>query len=186
MYIYGDESGHTGKSIFDKPPFYLQGAILSVVDTEPLLRPICDRYKKNLNVERLHANELRQHVVEEISLVLLEALSDVRWVFHITAVEKRYLAVTKFVDSIFDSAENKGVRWLWYNHEFFRHTLCCLFDELLPMTMKQTFWEAYLKDDYARISAVIQFALDQLHDDIHIDARLPSVSEWVRQFLANN
>lgn len=139
MFIYADESGHTGKHIFNDPPFYLQGAIMSVTDPEPLLCPIADCFKKKLNVPKLHANELQQPVVEEIALSFVELLTDINWVFHITVIEKPYLSVTKFVDSIFDSAENKGVRWLWYNHQFFRHTLCCLFDEILPKEKKKHF-----------------------------------------------
>ena len=185
MFIYADESGHSGKYIFKEPPFYLQGAILSVIDTEPLLRPIADRYKKKLNVCRLHANDLRQPIVGEIALAFLETLVDVNWVFHITAIEKQYLSVTKFVDSIFDSFENKGVRWLWYNHEFFRHTLCCFFDALLPTKVKQKFWEAYLKDDYQGICSVVKFALDQL-DKIDTESRLKEVSKDGLTFALEN
>ncbi len=35
MYIYADESGHSGRHIFNDPLFYLQGAIISEIDTEP-------------------------------------------------------------------------------------------------------------------------------------------------------
>lgn len=185
MFIYADESGHTGKHIFNDPPFYLQGAILSVTDPEPLLCPIAERFKKKLNVPKLHANELQQPVVEEIAVSFLELLTDINWVFHTTVIEKLYLSVTKFVDCIFDSAENRGVRWLWYNHELFRHTLCCLFDDLLPTKVKQRFWEAYLKDDYQRICSVVKFALDQL-DKIDIDARLKEVSKDGLTFALEN
>lgn len=176
MYIYADESGHTGKYIFNEPHFYFQGAIFSTVDTESLLNPIADYFKKKLSVCRLHANELQQPVVEEIALSFLMPLIDINWVFHITGIEKQYLSVTKFVDSIFDSFENKGVRWLWYNHEFFRHVLCCFFDDLLSMKVKRKFWEAYLKDDYQGICSVVKFALNQL-DKIDINARLKEVSK---------
>ena len=37
MYIYADESGHSGRHIFNDPLFYFQGAIISEIDTEPLL-----------------------------------------------------------------------------------------------------------------------------------------------------
>jgi hypothetical protein len=29
----------------------------------------------------------------------------------------------KFVDSVFDSRENTGARWFWYNISYFRHSL---------------------------------------------------------------
>lgn len=185
MFIYADESGHTGKHIFNDPPFYLQGAILCLTDPEPLLCPIANRFKKKLNVPKLHANELQQPVVEEIALSFVEPLTDINWVFHITVIEKPYLSVTKFVDSIFDSAENKGVRWLWYNHQFFRHTLCCLFDEILPMEKKKHFWEAYLKDDHQSICSVVRYALHIL-DKIDINARLKEVAKDGLSFALEN
>ena len=185
MFVYADESGHTGKHIFNEPLFYLQGALLSATDTEPLLSPIADHYKKKLNVCRLHANELRQPVVEEIALSLLKPLTNINWEFHITVIEKPYLSITKFVDSIFDSFENKGVRWLWYNHEFFRHILCCFFDDILPIKIKQSFWEAYLKDDYQGVCSVVKFALDRLNK-MDIDARLKEVVKDGFSFALEN
>jgi hypothetical protein len=185
MYIYADESGHTGRAIFHKPRFYLQGAILSIGDTEPLLQPICNHYKTELAVDRLHANELDQSLVEEIAATVLNALGKVEWVFHVTKIEKQYLGVTKFVDSIFDSGENKGARWLWYTHEFFRHTLCCFFDDLLPTEVKRGFWEAFLCDDYEGISCVLAFALEQL-EAIYVDARLKEVAGDALSFALEN
>ncbi len=185
MFIYADESGHTGKHIFNEPPFYLQGAILSVIDPEPYLSGAVEHFKMKLNVDKLHANELPQPIVEEIALSLLGPLADINWVFHITVIEKQYLSVTKFVDSIFDSAENKGVRWLWYNHELFRHTLCCLFDDLLEMRVKQEFWEAYLKDDYDGVCSVVKYALDKL-SKINVGARLKEVSKDGLTFAIEN
>ena len=38
MYIYADESGHSGRHIFNEPLFYFQGAIISEIDTEPPLK----------------------------------------------------------------------------------------------------------------------------------------------------
>lgn len=185
MFIYADESGHTGKQIFNEPPFYLQGAILSVEDTEPLFRPVANYYKKKLNVDRLHANEFPRHIVEEIALTFLDSIKKCNWQFHITIIEKPYLSITKFVDSIFDSFENKGVRWLWYNHQFFRHTLCCLFDEILPIEEKKRFWEAYLKDDHQGICCVVKYAINIL-DEISIDKRLKEVAKDGLSFALEN
>lgn len=150
MYIYADESGHSGQHIFNDPPYYFQGAIISETDTEPLLHEVAEKYRVELGVERLHANEIRLHTVEIIASIFLNLLDKINWVFHITAIEKPYIASTKFVDSLFDSYENKGARWLWYNHEFFRHTLCCLFDDLLLEEDKKNFWQSYLADDFEK------------------------------------
>jgi len=185
MFVYADESGHTGKHIFNDPKFYLQGAILSVDDPEHILAPIVDNLKSKHSLTKIHANELPQPLVEEIAFSLLEAIKNSNWVFHVTVIEKPYLSVTKFVDSIFDSAENKGARWLWYNHEFFRHSLCCFFDDLLPTEMKQQFWKAYLEDNYKSICSVLKFCLDQLNI-IDTDARLKEVTKDGLTFAIEN
>ena len=124
---------------------------------------------------RLHANEIRPHIVERIAASFLDMLDSIKWVFHITTIEKPYLAVTKFVDSLFDSYENKGARWLWYNHEFFRHTLCILFDTILFEEDKKAFWYAYLKDDFDKIASVVKITLQRLNS-VRIDKRLYQVA----------
>jgi len=118
MFIYADESGHSGRHIFNEPTHYFQGAILSVSDPEPLLYPLAEKYRQELGVERLHANELKPHIVEKIASSFLFLLEKINWIFHLTTIEKRYLTVTKFVDSIFDSFENQGAHWLWYKWNF--------------------------------------------------------------------
>jgi hypothetical protein len=175
MFIYADESGHSGKHIFNNPPFYFQAAILSLADTEPILSTVANKYIRQLDVDRLHANELKFDMVETIASCFVELLSDLNWEFHVSIIEKPYLSVTKFVDRVFDSFENKGVRWLWYNHELFRHTLCILFDEVLSMQKKKGFWNAYLKDNYAGICSVAKWALKKL-DRFPMDQRLKTVA----------
>ncbi len=177
MFIYADESGHTGRYIFNNPPFYFQGAILAASDPEPIISPIADSFRKKLTVDRLHANELPQKVAEEIAIAFLESLRAINWVFHLTVIEKPYLSITKFIDTIFDSGENKGARWSWYYHEFFRHSLCCFFDDLLPLEKKQQFWNAYLQDDDQGVCSVVKYALECLDEIDKIDARLKQVSK---------
>lgn len=174
MYIYADESGHSGRHIFNEPLFYFQGAIISEVDTEPILSEVAQKYKAELGVSRLHANELPPHIVERIAASFLYLLDDIKWVFHVTVIEKPYLAVTKFVDSLFDPYENKGARWLWYNHKFFRHTLCILLDDILFLEDKKAFWTAYLKDDFLGIASVVKIVLKRLNT-VNLDKRLYQV-----------
>lgn len=174
MYIYADESGHSGRHIFNDPLYYFQGAIISEIDPEPILSEVAEKYLAELGLTMLHANEMRQSIVERIAASFLCLLDQIKWIFHITAIEKPYLAVTKFVDSLFDSYENKGVRWLWYNHEYFRHTLCILFDEILLREDKKSFWTAYLADDFNRIASVVEIALQRINA-IKIDKRLRQV-----------
>jgi hypothetical protein len=144
MFIYADESGHSGKYIFNDPPNYYQGAILSVVELEPLLQPIVAHYCSQIGAKRLHANELPYQLTVEIVERCMDAMENNHWNFHLTTVEKGYLSPTKFVDTIFDPHENLRVPPLWYWHEFFRHALCCLFDDILILNNdRENFWYSY-------------------------------------------
>jgi len=64
VFIYADESGHSGKNIFDESsPLYYQGAIISVNDIEDKVKPVIEKYCKEFNVERLHGFELGEERV---------------------------------------------------------------------------------------------------------------------------
>ncbi|HVN89926.1 MAG TPA: hypothetical protein VMT61_08930 [Candidatus Binataceae bacterium] len=126
MHIYADESGHSGKNIFAPPAFYRQGAILSVDDIEPIVSSVLNGYRAELGVPEIHANEIQPaSKVAEIANKLMDALDEgTIWQFSITIIEKPYLATTKFVDSVFDSGENLGARWLWYRSSDSAPALC--------------------------------------------------------------
>jgi hypothetical protein len=176
MHIYADETGHSGKNIFEPPAMYRQGAILSVDNIEQIVAPTLTKYQAELGVSEIHANQLQDPTkVAEIALRLMDALDKATtWEFSVTIIEKPYLATTKFVDSVFDSGENIGARWLWYNSTYFRHVICCLIDEMLTPRNRKRFWEAYLADNYEELKASIRNAQTYL-DRYAKDRRLINV-----------
>ncbi|WP_301179558.1 DUF3800 domain-containing protein [Thalassolituus sp. UBA3500] len=147
-YVYADESGNSGKGIFsEQSPIYYQGAILSVGEIDNAVAPIIERYCDQNNLERLHGYELGEAVVNSICIDLIKALEGVDWQFHYTAIEKRYISPTKFVDTVFDCYDNPAVHPLWYTTELFRHTLCILIDDMMEGGVDVAFWQYYLADD---------------------------------------
>jgi len=175
VFIYADESGHSGRKIFDSPPIYRQGAILAVADVQPALEVVVRPSLASEGVDRIHAHKLSEEKVAAIGAKFLDILDETGpWKFHITEIEKPYIATAKFVDTIFDSGENLAVPWLWYNFEMFRHTICCLIDRVLTQRNKEGFWEAYLADNMAGIQASIRNAKTYL-DRLDIDRRLRQV-----------
>ncbi|BBI49870.1 hypothetical protein HORIV_22910 [Vreelandella olivaria] len=60
---------------------------------------------------------------------------------------KRYIAPTKFVDTVFDCWDNPAVHPFWYTTELFRHILCILIDDMMEEGLDVEFWSYYLKDD---------------------------------------
>lgn len=77
----------------------------------------------------------------------MEALDGTQWKFHYTILQKKYIAPTKFVDTVFDCYDNPAVHPFWYTTELFRHTLCILIDDMMEGGLDIEFWNYYLKDD---------------------------------------
>ena len=159
MFIYADETGNSGRNIFDKQEVYCLGAIFSVTDIEAAIGSIIRPFLGRHGLDRAHAHKLEESLVAELGMAIIDTLNGAgEWSLHLTNIHKPYLATTKFVDTIFDSGENVAVPWHWYNLQLFRHVLCCAIDELLTPLNRQRFWEAYLADDMALIQVCIRNA----------------------------
>lgn len=175
MFIYADETGHTGRHIFQVPRFYRIGALLSEVDVETPLQELIRPRLGELGLSRLHGHEIGASRVAGILddiMSLLESLG--RWKFFIGTIEKDYIATTKFVDTIFDSGENQAVPPLWYNHRLLRHGLCHAADRALKGHNDRRFWDAYLADDIAGIGAVVR-SVDNFFRMRETDPRLRQI-----------
>lgn len=163
IYVYADESGHSGKNIFEESsPFYFQGAIFSVGDIENTVKPIIDNYCEQYGVERLHGFELGEVKVKEVCTELIKVLEDYDWCFHCTIIEKSYISPTKFVDTFFDSFFNKAINPIWYETDVFRHILSLTIDELLEKELSMSFWESYLKSDIVSIIKICDVLLTKV------------------------
>jgi len=158
MFIYADESGHSGRMIFNDPPYYYQGAIFATADVEPALLEVGKYFCQKHNIPRVHSNEMRPDDVVEFAEACLDALNGCVCEFILAKIHKPYIATTKFVDTVFDYGENLSVPFMWYNHDFFRHSLCCLFDDVLTDRNKRQFWEAYLNEDFEALKCCIRNA----------------------------
>ncbi|WP_318523472.1 DUF3800 domain-containing protein [Photobacterium leiognathi] len=161
-FIYADESGNSGKYIFkEESPIYYQGAVISVGNIESKVKPIIQRYCTENGLERLHGYELGEERVNNLCLDLLEALEGTQWQFHYTIIQKRYIAATKFVDTVFDCWDNPAVHPFWYTTELLRHTLCILIDDMMEDNLAIEFWNYYLKDDLNGLIKICQTLLEK-------------------------
>lgn len=102
VYVYADESGHSGKNIFDKSAKkYYQGAIISLGDIDSIIAGVINHHCEQLNVPRIHSNQHQEHVITVICEDLIDAMENISWQFSICMIDKPYLAPTKFVDLFF-------------------------------------------------------------------------------------
>lgn len=168
VYVYADESGHSGRNIFDeRAPTYFQGSIISLGDVDPIINGVIQHHCQKLNVPRLHSNEHQEHIVAEICHDLLDVLDEVEWQFFVCVIHKPYLAPTKFVDLFFDSFDNPGIPVLWYNVQLFRHALCLGVNQILSEEDAKLFWEGFLNDDMLKmlnVASKILSNIDRIQD----------------------
>ncbi|WP_427195126.1 DUF3800 domain-containing protein [Morganella morganii] len=164
VFVYADESGHSGKNIFDeRAPVYYQGAIISLGDINDALDDVISRYCKELNVPRLHSNEHKEEIVAKICDNLLCCLKKIPWQFSLCTIFKPYISPTKFVDLFFDSFDNPAIPWLWYNSDLFRHTMCLVINQLMSEDEHIQFWEAFLHDNMPEMLQVAEKLLSRIH-----------------------
>ena len=175
MHLFADESGNTGREIFNEPEFYHAGAIIAVDDIDDIVRTVIEPEVKNTGSTRFHANESPASKVAQVARKIIDALDkSTKWTFHATRIQKPYIATTKFVDTVFDNGENIGARAIWYQHQYFRHTICCAIDDMLTDANRKAFWDAFLANDHEAFTATVKKARSYL-DRCVKDRRLHEV-----------
>lgn len=142
MFIYVDESGHTGSNIFDEAqPMLYYGVLSSKVNVDVLAETQLVALRKKLGVTRLHAAELGNGRLVTIAreLVAIQKRLSIR--FDLYRVAKPDHAIICFFDQVFDQGVNPAMTWTGYWTPM-RYILLLkvayLFDEALA---KQA-WEA--------------------------------------------
>jgi hypothetical protein len=157
MFVFADETGNSGKNVFDKNEWYRLGAILSVSDVEPGARSAIEPLVKVKGIARAHAHEIAGFEVADLANAIMDELDQAgSWSFFTFSIHKPYVVTTKFVDTIFDSGENLAAPPTWYNIELFRHAICLAVDDCMTPLNRSRFWEAFLKDDVTGIQACVR------------------------------
>ncbi|OAP49975.1 DUF3800 domain-containing protein [Sinorhizobium saheli] len=152
MFTYADETGNSGRNIFDQNEHFRLGAILATTDIAPAVHEAIVPFLKQNGVERVHAHEWPEKEVAELGHKTLDAIEKCGpWSFNLTEIHKPYMAPTKFVDVIFDAGENKEVPGDWYWDELNRHVLCLTIDRAMSLQAAKEFWVSYLTDNIAGI-----------------------------------
>ncbi len=172
IYVYVDESGNTGKNIFDpSQPDYLAGALISKGDFD--LRHT-DRIKAiaaKIGATAIHGNELGLNKLETIAPNLHELLHSAGTHFFVSRVEKKYLLATKMFDVLFDSGENAAVAWHHYNFKALKIILAFKLGHIIDHNIAREFWSILLmvREDDARkalppLCEALKLRLDLLPD----------------------
>lgn len=112
MFIYVDESGHSGAQIFKdikaQPNMYY-GVMTSKVDLSIEITDELIGMRKLLEVDRIHASALGNPPLVRIAPQLLQIQSKLGLVFDFYILKKRAHAEFCFFDQVFDSGSNKAI-----------------------------------------------------------------------------
>ncbi len=189
MYAYVDESGNTGQNIFDEAqPHFLTAALVTRTNFDVLNRSNICIISKRLGVPALHANDLGLSQIEQIADDLRRVLKKSKARFIFSNVEKRYLAMTKIVDYVFDAGENPAVPWQIYNLRLLRLLLLFKLSQIVDIDLAKRFWSSLMEPNkteaYRKFVAACRELLTRV--DRLQDKRLREVASESLQWAINN
>jgi hypothetical protein len=168
IFAYIDESGNTGKNIFDESqPNYYTAALVSKGDFDlshaGRIRAIAAKF----NEDAVHSNELGFGKLELVAGDLFNLLDKAGAYFFVARVEKRYLLATKLFDVLFDSGENAAVAWHNYNIRPLKIILAMKLNEAINEDIAKAFWGCLLasrdKDAWAALPPICESLKARLH-----------------------
>jgi len=144
MFFYIDESGHTGNNLFDRTqPYLYYGVISSSVNLDILALEEISKIKRELGVDRLHAAELGEFKLAELSEYLKKVSKKFSLAFDFYRVKKEDYPVICFFDQVFDQGINPAMTWSGYWTPL-RYVLLAKLNFLFTHELKKLAWEARL------------------------------------------
>lgn len=186
LFAYVDESGNTGRNIFDKAqPDYYTAALVSRGDFDLNYGVRVRAIAAKVGATAIHANELGLGRLELIADDLLRLLDRAGATFFVSRVEKKYLLATKMFDTLFDSGENAAVSWLSYNVRPLKIMLAFKLAAIVDDTIARDFWKCLLMPREADARAALPPICEALKARLHLlpDARSREVLgqglDWV-------
>ncbi len=186
MYAYVDETGNAG--IFDfEQPLFITAALITKTNFDLLHKQNIKVIASKIGRNELHANEMGIEQIEQIAEELLKLFKKCDARFFISRVEKKYLVVTKFVDTLFDSFENKAIPPHVYNIRYSRLLLTYHIAITLTEDIAEKFWLSLIEKKKAKaeeifLESLLEFEQDilKLSDD-GLKQLINDAIQWVKQ-----
>lgn len=156
MYYYVDESGNTGLHLFDPAqPMLYYGVLGARANLDVIAEPLLRSLRKELGVDRIHANELGVAKLTTIARRLEEfsKRNDLR--FSLFTVSKTDHAIINYFDQVFDAGLNKAVAWNQYWTPL-RYPLLLKVAYLFDEDTAKAAWKARLERNPARCASMLR------------------------------
>lgn len=167
MYAYVDETGNTGTNIFDpEQPIFITAALITKQNFDLVHKYELARIAGIVGENELHANIIGLDRVEQVAEELLALFKRCDAKFFVSRIEKRYLAATKLVDTLFDSFENKAVPWHVYNVRPMRLLLVFKVASILTEDTAKKFWDSLLEKRQEKAYELFVESLHELRESV--------------------
>ncbi len=168
IYAYVDESGNTGKNIFDpSQPDYYTAALLSKGNFDAYYTDRIRAIAAKVGATSIHASELGLGRLDTIAADLFDLLLRAGPDFFLCRVEKKYLLATKMFDVLFDSGENAAVAWHNYNFRPLKIILAFKLGHVVTDAIAHDFWKCLLmireRDARAALPSIGEALKARLH-----------------------
>ena len=146
LHAYTDESGNSGLDLFDsQQPYFWTCTILTATDLDLIHPKIIQKTLDIANATELHGSALGLVGLETVANRISYLITKYQIRVVLTRIEKSYLSVTKFTDTVLDCGTNKAVMPLTYNVKLNRLYFVNLFAGLMTEDDRRCFWAAYLR-----------------------------------------
>ncbi|MEC0181341.1 DUF3800 domain-containing protein [Paenibacillus peoriae] len=140
LIAFVDESGNSGVKIFNgTDKFHWVGVMLSSHDVE-LVKDELHELLKTVDFQELHAGELGVGRINLIAKGLIKLYKDIDAKFIFSRVEREHVATMKFVDLLFDNANNEAAPRELYNVKFNRLLVTYAMAKTMTTEHRKKFW----------------------------------------------
>jgi hypothetical protein len=181
MFFYVDESGNSGRQVFDEnQPVLSYGVLSSKTNVDLLGSREKAQILKKLGVDELHANELRFEGIRAIADDLCDLQEKFELRFDYYFIHKRSFAVVGFHSAVFDAGLNEAVPWLWYWTPL-RFPVVTALDKVMNDDMLREGWDlcqlprGRVERELDRIVRLLETVRGAITGDRDINARLKEV-----------
>jgi hypothetical protein len=169
IYAFVDESGNTGKNIFDKAqPDYYTAALVTKGDFDLHYGSRVTAIAATVGATAIPANQLGIRRLETIAGDLFDLLDRAGAHFFVSRVQKTYLLASKMFDVLFDSGENAAVAWHVYNMKPLKIMLAFKLGYIIDDEIARAFWACLLMPTEQEARAALPSICEALNARLHL------------------
>lgn len=181
MFFYVDESGNSGRNLFDQTqPILSYGVLSSHTSLDLLGTREHASIRRKIGADRIHANELKYDGLRKIAddLVALQLRFGLRFDYYF--IDKVAFAAVAFHSAVFDAGLNDAVPWSWYWTPL-RFPVVAALSEVMNEELLRESWDLCqlprkrVEEEVPRIVKLLESVRDRVADEERMGTRLKEI-----------